>query len=553
MSPPASAARARRERAWLAALQIALLAPFLDKPFHVDDAFFLAIAEQIARDPLHPFDFAYNWTGVPDLVAHEMKNPPLVFYAQALWHELGIAIGVDARGAWSERWLHAGFLAFALAAGQATYALASRATRAPLLASALLVASPSFWVPATSAMIDVPLVAALLAALLALERARAAEREGRPARGAWAAAAAAATAAVLSKYAALVLLPAASLPLALAAVREARAPRDAARRLAIAASAPALAFAAWWAASGGHPLAALAYRSTERGDALVWLAAHGPAALAFCGGLLGFPVAAQVAALARPDERGLALVGAGAGVAALAIRHALFAFPFSAVNDALLVVLAASGATFALLVAARARAARTPLERALLVWLAVGFAFVAVGNWTVNARSVLLVAPPAAIFAARLAEGRARLARGALAAAFALGLVVALADADLAAFGPAEATRIAREAPPGARVRFVGHWGFQRYMERAGFAHVDLAHADVRPGDVVAVPRMHRIASVPFELPAPRAREVHVVERRLPVAVMDGESGAGLHGSFLGPLPFAYATGPLEVVDVLAW
>jgi len=547
VSAAVDAARARRERALLLGVQLALLLPFLAKPIHIDDAFFLAIAEQIARDPLHPFDFAYNWTGVPDLVAREMKNPPLVFYFQALWHSLGIAVGVDAPGHFDEHWLHAGFAPFAIVATQAFYSLAARATSAPLLPALLLATCPAFWVSATSAMIDVPLVAAMLVALLALERAREAASPLAPAFTAGVAA----SAAVLSKYAAVVLLPAAAAPIVAAGARAQGAPRSRVA-LSLAAALPALAFLLWFAASDGHPLGALAYRSQERLDLLTWLAAQLPAALAFSGALLAFPIAAFAAAFAREGERGIALVASGVAVFACALRRTLLPHDGALANDALMFAASGGASAFALLAARALRRERAPLARGFALWLAAGFAFL-LANWTVNARSVLLLAPPAALAFALASEGRRGLRSSALALSVALGALVVAADAELAAFGPSEAARMQREARDGARVRFVGHWGYQHYMERAGFEPVDLSRPDLRAGDVVAIPRMHRVASIPFALPKARESRERAVARTLPIAVMDVSSGAGLHGSFLGPLPFAFARTPLEVVEVLAW
>ena len=129
------------------------------------------------------------------------------------------------------------------------------------------------------------------------------------------------------------------------------------------------------------------------------------------------------------------------------------------------------------------------------------------------------------------------------------------ADAELAEFGRSEAVRVERElgGQRAQRVRFVGHWGFQHYMEAAGYEHVDLAGAVLRPGDVVVAPEMHQVANGGIDALVPRRRAVKERPRRLPIAVMDPEAGAGLHGSFLGPLPFAPSTGPLERVEVLRW
>jgi hypothetical protein len=191
----------------------------------------------------------------------------------------------------------------------------------------------------------------------------------------------------------------------------------------------------------------------------------------------------------------------------------------------------------------------------MLLWLAGGLVFAALFNWTLNARTVLLYAAPAALVFGWQTEGRRRLRAVTLAATALVGFGVVAADAELAGFGPAEVARLRAEFPQAGRLRFVGHWGFQGYMERAGYHHVDLERPDARPGDVVAIPEMHRVASASFAALPPSVTPAQFLERprRLPWAVMSGRAGAGLHGSFLGHLPFAFTDEPLERVEVRFW
>jgi 4-amino-4-deoxy-L-arabinose transferase-like glycosyltransferase len=491
-APPRSTGSAR-ERAILGVVQLALLLPFLDKAVHIDDAFFLAIARHIRDAPFDPFGFDYNWAGTPAPVWQEMKNPPAVFYWQALLVQLGGEGG---------RYLHAAFWAFALCASQACYELARRVTREPLYPALLLVVCPAYWVSATSLMIDLPLVAAMTLAVLWLAIA-----QERDALGWRIGSGVAAAFAVLAKYFGLALLP-------LLAAQIALRGRPRARDAAVLGP-PLIAFAGWWLASDGHFTQAVGYRAEERADLGLWLATHGLSLLQ---------------AWLYPG------VGWGAWL-----------------NLALAFALAASFVVFVVLGLGAPPA--DPLRRTVWLWAVGALLFALLLNWTLNARTVLLLAPPAVLAFAWRSEGQRALRRAAFATAALLGVGVAAADAELAEFGRAETDRVGRELA-GERVQFAGHWGFQYYMEAAGYQHVDLAQPRLGPGDVLVAPVMHQVANGVadgFASLEPMAREQLARPRRLPIAVMDRESGAGLHGSFLGPLPFAVTTGPLERVEVLRW
>jgi 4-amino-4-deoxy-L-arabinose transferase-like glycosyltransferase len=526
-SPPMSSSAAR-DRWILAVVQLAVLLPFLGKAVHIDDAFFLAIARHITAAPFDPFGFDYNWAGTPAPVWQEMKNPPGVFYLQAALLQLGGE---------SERWLHLAFWPFAFCTTQASYELARRVTREPLYPALLLALCPAFWVSATSLMIDTPLVAAMTLAVLGLAVAQEHDR-WRPRIGA----AVAASAAVLAKYFGLAVVPLLAAQLALQRPRRARD--------ALVVLLPLLAFAAWWAVSDGHVMQAVAYRSDERADLAVWLVTHGLSGATFTAGLLGFPVALFAAALFDSERRGMALIALAVGIGgALALASWR---PTAGLLDPLLaLVLVASAVAFVW--ESFSKLPSGALQRVLLLWLAGALVFACLVNWTLNARTILLLAPPAVLIFAWQSEGRRVRRAGALLLTGLIGAAVVAADAELAEFGRGEARRVV-QTMGAERVRFVGHWGFQYYMERAGFEHVDLASPDLRAGDVVVAPVMHQIANGGIaELRGARERTVELRARRIPLAVMDPGTSAGLHGAFVGALPFSLTMAPLERVEVLRW
>ena len=83
-------------------LGAALLAPFWDKPYTIDDPFFLEQARQVLADPLHPNDFEFTWVGETWSVAEIAVSGPGMAYLLApvvragapepLAHLLGFAL-----------------------------------------------------------------------------------------------------------------------------------------------------------------------------------------------------------------------------------------------------------------------------------------------------------------------------------------------------------------------------------------------------------------------------------------------------------------------------
>src|SRR5438105_1689070 len=136
----------------------ALQLPFLSSAFRIDDTNILAIARQMARSPLDPYGFDFNWTGTARPAFDILANPPLAPAAIAAWASLF---------GWSEVSLHFLTLLFALAALLAFFSI-----RNELLGTALLAASPAFFVASQVVMPDMLMLALLLIALAAVIRYR---------------------------------------------------------------------------------------------------------------------------------------------------------------------------------------------------------------------------------------------------------------------------------------------------------------------------------------------------------------------------------------------
>src|SRR5690606_8994679 len=70
---------------------------------------------------------------------------------------------------------------------------------------------------------------------------------------------------------------------------------------------------------------------------------------------------------------------------------------------------------------------------------------------------------------------------------------IAVGDYGFAQAARTAANEIAKFARPvdsefDRRVYFEGHWGFQHYMEAAGFEALDYAAPTIGPGDLLAIP-----------------------------------------------------------------
>src|SRR5207244_8679377 len=98
------------------------------------------------------------------------------------------------------------------------------------------------------------------------------------------------------------------------------------------------------------------------------------------------------------------------------------------------------------------------------LWIGGVFVFAAYVNWSINARSILPMTPPACAFAARrLPNLHVRIG---IAFAALVTLVVAVSDYSLAGASRYAAQQIrARTRNSDRTVWFTGHWGFQYYMQ----------------------------------------------------------------------------------------
>ncbi len=519
---------ARRSALATAACAAALLLPFSDKALHVDDPFYLWVAEQIRAEPADFYGATVNWYGAEQSVAQVNQNPPLVSYYIALW---SAALGT------SERALHLTFLLPALALVLGVHALARRLGARPWLAALATLATPVALVSATTLMSDVPMLALYVWAVFFWTRGV----DEASARDCWIAAGLAALCA-LTKYFGATLVP-----LLAAHALIARARPVALVPLAL----PVAALVAWevvtTAMYGAPQLRAAADFALREGGGggLRWALGA-----VFAGG------GCATLALFAPFLATRRMLAAG-GAAALALGGALAALDSAGSLATRLHVAAfgAAGAALAKVAASELLARRDAANALLALWSGGTVVFAVALNWTTNGRALLPLAPPLALLVARriarvrnpwLAPRPARLAV-ALGAAAALSLVVAQGDAASAA-AARDAARLIHERYAAARIWFVGHWGFQHYMQRRGARPVDFRRSEISAGDVIVVPELGHRARWPADGTYDALERIAVPQEALAATMGDG---AGFYAAVFGPLPYRLGRPSPQVYDVL--
>jgi len=532
----------------LATAVLACLLPFSGKAFNVDDTLFIYVARQITQHPLDPFGFKVNWflDAVP--IAYETKNPPLASYFLA---------AVASFAGWSERALHLAFLLPALAAVLGTYRLAQRFTKSPLLAAIVTLLAPVFLVSATSVMCDTMMLALWIWAI-------AFWIEGlEPRKPLYLAISTfLITLCSLTKFFGIALI------FLLAAYSLARLRR----------------FGSWvWYLL--FPILALTgfqqWTKAEYGIRMITSAAHMSSGvrrarqasafaktlvdLSFVGGC-ALPALTFAALLWRP--RKILSVLAASGIAAFLISTGRIGlgemlWPPDFYSHWLLVgvqmtFFIAAGFSVLTLAATDTWRRRDADSLLLALWIFGTFIFTGFLNWAINARSILPLVPAAAILIARRLQDlparsikwRSAMLAAALAVTGGLSLWLAAGDTDLANSARIAANMIEQKTrnEPGT-VWFLGHWGFQYYMERFGAYPVVVQDPPQRPGDFLAVAENSRLFEVRPEFIG--SRDVIQIPMRLGITTAQAKLGAGFYSADTGPLPFAIGQVPADRYELI--
>lgn len=131
-------------------LTVLVLAPFLNKAFHIDDPTFLFTAKHLMNKPWDFYGLSYNWFYTESPMYIVNINPPLVCYFIAF---AGYFLGM------SEIALHAAFLLPAALLVSGVYFLARIYCRHPLIAALFALCAPVFILTATNVMCETTMAA----------------------------------------------------------------------------------------------------------------------------------------------------------------------------------------------------------------------------------------------------------------------------------------------------------------------------------------------------------------------------------------------------------
>ncbi len=541
-----------RPRLTLVLLVLAALAPFAAKPFNLDDPLFVWAAKHIQTNPTNPYDFTVNWYGIPSPMWQVTKNPPMTCYY--------IALAASVVG-WSEFALHCAFLVPAVAVIMGTYRLAGHFCDRPLFAAGTTLFMPVFLISSTSLMCDILMLAFWVWAVVLWVEGLAKPDFGRLIGSAFLMALAAYT-----KYYGICLVP---LLAAYGIMKERRIGSWAACFLIPITGMIAYQWVTFKLYGRGLFSDAGDFATHEKSFEIFRIATSGLTALAYIGGC------AAVATLLAPwlwRKRVLALLGLGTA----AFAWTIFAKgswwsnldPLRGSSHGLLgtevIFWAIGGVSVLGLAVVEAWQRRDAGSYLLALWIWGTFLFAGFVNWTLNGRSILPLAPAVAILLARrlplkLRAGKkiSQPAAGIYTACSVCSVIAALvallvtrADYNFAQASRQSAEETYAKYGHGAgTLWFLGHWGWQYYIEQLGAKALDSGHASPPNGDFLAVPRNNTNVGLPNNKMA-RLQEIFPINEWRLLATSSEDVGAGFYASAMGPLPFAFGKVPPEKIYV---
>jgi len=523
---------------------MAVLAPFLAKPFNIDDPLFIWVAHQIQAHPLNPFGFNVNWFGTVSPMYLATENPPVACYY--------IAFAAAIFG-WSEIALHGAFLLPAIAVVLGTYRLAKKFCGQAMLTALATLFTPVFMISSMTVMCDVMMLAFWVwAVVFWMEGMDKNDFRKLSVAGLLIALAA------LTKYYGVCLVPL----LASYSLIETRRPGRWAACLLI----PLAALCAYqWITRALYGRAMLSdamdYAGYARGITGVSGMATVLTALTFTGGCVAvavffMPLLWRARTLAVFAATAILIAGVLFFVGAK-LEQFISPDATSAIFVEMQIIFWAVGGIGVLALAVENLWDQRDSKSSLLaLWVFGTFLFASVFNWTVNGRSILPMVPAVAILIVSRLERNA--AAGwkrpkfavpvSLAAGAALALVVTRADYYFAVATRQTAVQTcAKFANERKKFWFEGHWGFQYYMESSGFAALDVKQSPIKPGDILALPENNTSTGLPNADAIARQETIDVPGPRF-LTTMNVAVAAGFYASVRGSLPFAFGKVPPEKV-----
>jgi hypothetical protein len=502
----------------LAAVVLAGVIPFASRAVFLDEHIFLQIAKAAQSNWLFPQDTPGMFFGLAKANFADHTHPPVVeYYLAAIYAALGEFREVPFRIL---------FAVFPLMAVFAFYSLARRFTAHPLYVSLLFAVTPAFFVYVPTLMMDIPLLAFLLAGFAFYFE----YVNGK--RWALAAACLCFVLAAGTGYTALVPLGCFFIGLLLA-----RRPLPELISVAAAPAALMLWLAALTMHFGSFPLQRTVAFFASQGS----VQSNFLATLTFLGGVTVFPWLA-VGKRVSPVVMFLALA-------------ALYAPWPARVYPLWIAVLASAG--FAMLAMFTLSARRLILsgknnnQAFLLLWVPATLLFFIVVGDMINARYILLSVPPLYLVIFRETTER-RLISIILPTAF---LSVMLAYADFT-FVNANRDWVEQTVVPlqqqGFRVWSGAESGLRFYLESKGITSLTTTDTSPGPADIVV-----RHAGFPFRYslsdrlaPLLVPLKTFTLEHGFPLRTHNAVSRAGMHDSRIGLAPFTLSRAPFDRIEV---
>lgn len=536
----------------LLAATLMCLLPFSGRAFSNDDPLFIWTARHILQQPLNPYGFEVNWNKSTAAMSDVTQNPPLAAYYMAAAGKIG---------GWSERTLHLAFLLPAIALVLGVYRLAKRFTGSPGIAAVATLVAPAFLVSACGVMCD-PMMLALWiwAAVFWIEGID----SSKP--GLLAASVILLTASALSKYFGAALVP---LLFAYTLARQRR----------IGSWAWYLMFPLFVLVGYefvtvkiyGHGAMAAAAQFSR--DHRLWThASKGARTLMTLSYMGGSVLPALVLAPFIWSRKQIALVTLASGIAGISVMRGWVRLgltagspqAFAARNEhwvivsIQLILFIAGGISTLALAIADYRRERDADSLFLLLWVVGTFWFTAYLNWTVNARSILPMVPAIGILLARRLQKRSpnpprqfkALVIVGLSACGVLSLWLARADTGAANSARTAASLVHQKTAGATDVWFLGHSGFQYYMQMFGACAYDWSHPQAKPGDFLAIPYSK-------VWPEDVTSEFHGSRENIDLPVQgyasttSSEIGAGFYHSYWSILPYAFGPVPAEKYAII--
>lgn len=564
-----------RTYALVVGLCVVALLPFASKAIHIDDPLFIWSARQIQQQPLDYFGFDANWDGTLRPMSQVMHNPPGFSYALAGWCRLF---------GWSETSLHTLVFLLAALAAAGTYTLARELCPRPVEATLIAIFSPVFLVSATTVMSD---IAMLCFWLWAIALWIGGLRHGDARR--LAAATLCVTLAIATKYFAVALIP-------LLAIHALQC-RERARRACLWLTIPIalLALFEWHSATlYGQGLIARAASAAGEMRSVESLLERSLIGFSFVGGNL-IMLLAYAGHLWRRRTLSTGAVALAAIAGALIYVGELGGHALADESGprwglvAQVALFATCGLTLPILTAVELRRRRDPSSILLALWI-LGTLLYALFlfHWPAS-RTLLPLAPAVALLIARrpassdahpttprtapsdahtterpaaavpdrpktgqLGPTLASILRSWPVAALALlSLTVAWSDRAAADGARTAAGRIMdRLQSERGHVWFMGHWGFQHYMEQRGASAIDWTQSPIRAGDFVVLPINNTNVRIFDQALVGEAMTLEQPASSWS-ATMSREFGAGFYSGLWGPIPYGFGRVPPDYYQVL--